>query len=86
MRISRSPLFDINLSKYQPDCLIEFTGVETEAESTQKQENRSSEHKQLKQQTTREVRRIGWSKKQAVRYIKEQYGVSDRDRGRVSSS
>ena len=33
---------------------------------------------QLKAQTTKEIRRIGWGKKEAVRYIKEKYKVSER--------
>ena len=36
------------------------------------------ELKQLKAQTTKEIRRLGWSKKQGMEYIKEKYGVSDR--------
>ena len=36
------------------------------------------EYKELKAQTTKEIRRIGWSKKQGMKYIKEKYGVSDR--------
>ena len=35
-------------------------------------------HEELKVQTTKEVKRIGWKKKQAVEYIKSQYRVSDR--------
>lgn len=34
--------------------------------------------RELKAQTTKEIRRIGWGKKQGIAYIKEKYGVSDR--------
>ena len=33
--------------------------------------------KQLIKQTTKEVRRIGWGKKQAIATVKQRYGVSD---------
>ena len=36
------------------------------------------ERKQLIKQTTKEVRRIGWGKKQAIASVKQRYGVSDR--------
>ena len=36
------------------------------------------ERKQLIKQTTKEVRRIGWGKKQAIATVKQRYGVSNR--------
>ena len=36
------------------------------------------QHKELKAQTTKEIKRIGWGKKDGINYIKEKYGVSDR--------
>ena len=43
-----------------------------------------NEHRELKAQTTREIRRIGWCKKQGMKYIKERYGVSDRSQMSVN--
>jgi predicted P-loop ATPase len=37
-----------------------------------------STYSALKEETSKEIRRIGWSKKQGIRYIKEKYGVSNR--------
>lgn len=39
---------------------------------------KQKKHKELKAQTTKEIRRIGWGKKQGIKYIKEKYGASDR--------
>ena len=36
------------------------------------------ERKELKDQTTKEIKRIGWGKKDGIKYIKEKYGVGDR--------
>ena len=42
------------------------------------------EIKDLKVQTTREIRRIGWTKKQGIKYINENYGVCNRNQMSVS--
>ena len=60
------------LSKPECDRLVEVEAT------VQTNLFNQDELKQLKAQTTREIRRIGWGKKQGMRYIKEKYGVSDR--------
>ena len=56
--------------------------TKTEAETRQTSQTESvdvdAEKKNLIKQTTKEVRRIGWSKRQGIATITERYGVSDR--------
>ena len=58
----------------------EETLLETVSKNQSQIQNEGIEQqkKQLIKQTTKEVRRIGWGKKQAIATVKQRYGVSDR--------
>ena len=66
------------LSKAECDHLIE---VEATVQTNLFYQN---ERKELKAQTTFEIKRIGWGKKQGLKSIKKKYGVSDRNQMSVS--